>query len=75
YVVMLLVAFTGMASSVLSVVQGEPTTPAPRAEVRDDFGTIAPIVLFLSMSLLLGVYVPGELASMLHAAAAALGGR
>jgi hydrogenase-4 component F len=68
------VVFIGMGATVLAVVQGNPAEEAPADGFRDGFRTGAPIVLFLALVLLLGVYVPAPLESMLHDAAALLGG-
>ena len=48
---------------------------APHDGFRDSFRTGAPIVLFLATVLLLGVYVPAPLESLLHDAATLLEGQ
>jgi hydrogenase-4 component F len=75
FLVLLGVVFVGMGSTVLAVVQGEP--PAPKADTgyRDSVTTCAPVLLFLALVVLLGVYVPPPLESLLREAAALLEGR
>jgi hydrogenase-4 component F len=74
FLLLLGVVFIGMGATVLSVVQGRPAEDAPPDGFRDSFRTGAPIVLFLALVLLLGVYVPPPLESLLHDAAGLLGG-
>jgi hypothetical protein len=54
------------------VVQGEPARPAAPGDFHDNFSTSAPILLFMALVLLLGVYVPPPLEALLHEAAALL---
>jgi hydrogenase-4 component F len=72
FLLLLGVVFMGMGTTVLDVVQGEP----PRAEhveaYHDRAATSLPILLFLALVLLLGVYVPPPLESLLRDAAASL---
>ena len=70
FLVMLVVVFMGMGSTVLAVVQGEPSAQASRTEFRDSFLTVAPIIVLLGLVLVLGVYLPAPLDDALHAAAA-----
>ncbi len=71
FLVMLVIIFMGMGSTVLAVVQGEPPPPLPRARpYRDTFLTVAPIVAFLGLVLMLGVFIPPPLAALLRDAAA-----
>jgi hydrogenase-4 component F len=61
--------FVGMGSTVLAVVQGPaPETRAPSG-YHDTFATTAPIVLSLLLVLLLGLFIPQPLESLLRAAA------
>jgi hydrogenase-4 component F len=64
----LVVVFIGMGATVLSVVQGTP--PASAGRTSDRFTTIAPIVVFLALALLFGLYLPPPLESLLREAAA-----
>jgi hydrogenase-4 component F len=69
FLVMLFVVFVGMSSTVFAVVQGEPSAEAKASGYKDNFFTVAPIVVFLSLVLLLGVYVPPPLSHALAQAA------
>jgi hydrogenase-4 component F len=66
---MLFVVFVGMGATVLSVVQGEPPKEMEANGVRDSFLTVGPVIAFLALVLLLGVYVPPPLNRMLQEAA------
>ena len=66
---MLFVVFVGMSSTVFAVVQGEPSAKAKASGYKDNFFTVAPIIMFLGLVLLLGVYVPPPLSHALHQAA------
>ena len=66
---MLFVVFVGMSSTVFAVVQGEPSSKASATAYKDGFLTVAPIVAFLGLVLLLGVYVPPPLGHALERAA------
>jgi len=90
YLAMLAVVFIGMATIILRMAYGGPPeasdsadgyrdgdglTAAPPAARHEPFWSVAsPIVLGLAV-LVLGVYVPPQLADLLQQAAAALGGR
>jgi hydrogenase-4 component F len=76
YLALLMAVFLGMGSTVLSVVQGQTpehgsTTPAH----ADRPSLVLPIVLALLLVLGLGVWLPGPLEELLHAAAAQVEGR
>jgi hydrogenase-4 component F len=74
FLVMLIVIFIGMGATVLSVVQGTPADSGQRNGFRDRFSTVAPVAAFLALALLLGVYIPPPLETLLREAAAYLGG-
>jgi hydrogenase-4 component F len=74
FLLLLGIVFVGMGATVLTVVQGRPAEDAPPNGFRDSFRTGAPIVLFLALVLLLGVYVPPPLERLLDDAATLLGG-
>jgi hydrogenase-4 component F len=74
FLVLLSVVFIGMGTAVVGVVQGAPSEAARATEFRDDVSTVAPIVLCLGLSLLLGLYLPPPLERLLTEAAASLGG-
>lgn len=66
------IVFIGMGSTVLAVVQGNAPAETEQDGFRDNIGTGAPILLFMALVLLLGVYVPPPLESLLREAAAFL---
>ncbi len=85
FLLLLGIVFIGMGSTVLSMVQGDPPqTTAPINEdngeqpkeavaYRDGFSTCAPIVLFMVLVLLLGLFIPPPLEALLRDAVAFLG--
>jgi hydrogenase-4 component F len=72
FLLMLGVAFVGMGSTVLSVVQGNPPGQTPATGFRDSVATGAPILLFMALVLLLGLYIPPPLDTLLREAVAFL---
>jgi hydrogenase-4 component F len=68
------IVFVGMGVTVLAVVQGKPAEDMPQTDFHDNASTGAPILLFLAIVLLLGLYIPPALSDLLHEAARALGG-
>ena len=63
-----------MGVTVLAVVQGEPPAGQPTTTYRDRFSTVAPIVLFIALVLLLGLYIPPPLDALLRDAVVAVEG-
>ncbi|HLN29116.1 MAG TPA: proton-conducting transporter membrane subunit [Gemmataceae bacterium] len=72
FLLLLGVVFIGMGSTVLAVVQGTPDMDTPDSGYRDTIATGAPVLLFMALVLLLGLYVPAPLESLLREAAAFL---
>jgi hydrogenase-4 component F len=72
FLLVLGVVFVGMGATVLEVVQGEAPAGKEITGFRDSLGTGGPILLFMALVLLLGVYVPPPLESLLRDAAAFL---
>ena len=68
----MLFVFIGMGATVLTVVQGEANTVTKSGNPRDHLATTAPILLFMAIVLLLGVYIPPPLQALLRDAAALL---
>lgn len=71
FLVMLVVVFIGMGAAVLGMVQGRP--PEENAEAAgpgDRFATVAPAVALLAGVLLLGVYLPPSVETLVRDAAA-----
>lgn len=72
YLALLAVVFIGMGTTVLGVVQGNPPAGDERGEFRDSWRTTAPLVVALGLILMLGLYIPAPLESLLRSAAAAM---
>lgn len=62
------VVFVGMGATVLAVVGGNAPGEKMPTQVRDTVGTAGPIVLLMAVVLLLGVYIPAPLDSLLREA-------
>jgi hydrogenase-4 component F len=69
----LAVIFVGMGTTVLAVVQGEPSRPAD-AGTRDSWLTAAPPFALMLVVLLLGLFLPAGLKGLFGDAAALVGG-
>jgi hydrogenase-4 component F len=67
FLVLLAVVFIGMSSVVIRVVQGPRGTPEPRQ--REPVLTVLPAACCLALVLVLGIYLPEWLQSVLHQAA------
>jgi hydrogenase-4 component F len=74
FLVLLGVVFVGMGATVLAVVQGSPPEQKEPGGIRDSVATGLPVLLFMGLVLLLGVYVPAPLQTLLNDAAASLEG-
>jgi hydrogenase-4 component F len=72
FLLLLGVIFVGMGATVLAVVQGDPPAGKAKDGFHDSLGTGAPILLFMALVLLLGLYVPPPLDSLLREASAFL---
>ena len=66
------VVFIGMGATVLAVVLGNPPDHLQPTKFRDSISTGGPILLFVALVLLLGIYIPTPLKSLLTEAAAQL---
>jgi hydrogenase-4 component F len=69
FLLLLIIIFIGMGSTVLAVVQGKPPEKVPDKAFHDSFQTVAPIVAFLGFVLMLGLYLPQPLDALLRNAA------
>jgi hydrogenase-4 component F len=69
FLLLLLVVFVGMGSTVIAVVQGEPRRDLPANGFHDTVGTVGPILALMALVVLLGVYVPPVVHEALQAAA------
>jgi hydrogenase-4 component F len=72
FLLMLGIVFIGMGSTVLAVVQGNAPDQKAANGFHDNLSTGAPILLFMALVLLLGLYIPSPLESLLREAAAFL---
>ena len=72
FLLLLGIVFIGMGVTVLAVVQGRPAEPQPANGYRDSISTVAPILCFMFLVLLLGLYVPPPIEAILREAAAFL---
>jgi hydrogenase-4 component F len=70
FLLLLIVIFIGMGSTVLAVVQGEPPEGATRTHLHETALTVIPAIACLGLVLLLGLFIPAPLDALLHAAAA-----
>ena len=70
----LVVIFIGMGSTVLAVVQGPISTAGGTTDFRDSFWKTAPILAALAMVVIMGVWIPGAVRTMVLEAAKALEG-
>jgi len=66
FLLLLLLVFIGMGATVLHVVQGRPPVEVRRTTYRDNVLAVTPIFLFMAMVLLLGVYIPQPVTSLLN---------
>jgi hydrogenase-4 component F len=72
FLLLLGIAFIGMGSTVLAVVQGNPAVPTANNAYYDSIATGGPVLRFMLLVLFLGLYIPPPLESLLSQAAAAL---
>ena len=66
FLLLLLAVFIGMGAIALSMAQGRPSPDAPTTSYRDGWLTVAPPLLLMALVLLLGLYLPGPLYTLLH---------
>ena len=72
FLLFLTIVFVGMGATVLAVVQGQPPEqPGPNG-FHDTLGTCAPILIFMGLVLLMGLYIPPPVEVLLRDAAAFL---
>ena len=72
FLLLLGIVFVGMGVTVLGVVQGEPGPEADANGIHDSVATSGPILLFMALVLMMGVYVPPALDGLLSEAVAFL---
>ena len=83
FLLLLGIVFIGMGATVLAVVQGVPGPRRSDANENgeddeayghlDSIGTVGPVLLFMALVLLLGLYIPAPLDAVLWEASALLG--
>jgi hydrogenase-4 component F len=74
YLILLAVIFIGMGSTVLAVVQGVPPEDAEGRSFRESAFKTVPIIASLALVVMMGVWIPEWVSTLLHAAARLLGG-
>jgi len=52
----------------MSVVQGQPSEQAAATSYRDSAGLVVPIMIFLGLAIMLGLYIPPPLQRLLNEA-------
>ena len=72
FLLFLCIVFMGMGATVLAVVQGDPPEQSAKNGFHDTFGTCVPILMFMALVLMMGLYVPPPLEALLRDAAAFL---
>ena len=72
FLLALAVVFIGMGATVLRVVQGEPSAAAKARQYKEHALTVGPAIAFLALVLLMGVYIPPPVNTLLREAAAFL---
>jgi hydrogenase-4 component F len=75
FLVLLGIVFLGMGATVLAVVQGTAPEQKEPNGYQDRLSTAAPVLLFMALVLLLGLYIPPPLQSLLSEAADFLEGK
>ena len=75
FLALLLLVFIGMGATVLTVVQGRSPSNVHNTPYRDGLLTAAPIVILMGMVLLIGLYIPTPLVTMIKDAVNFLEGR
>lgn len=66
FLFLLLVVFIGMGATVLQVVQGRAPSEVRQTPYRDGLLTGAPVVIFMALVLMLGLYIPNPLSKLLN---------
>lgn len=73
YLLLLGVIFVGMSSAVLAMAQGQPLAPSRISTQRESWLSVAPPIALAAAALVLGLYVPPALNSVLHEVSRLLG--
>ncbi|HTO53570.1 MAG TPA: proton-conducting transporter membrane subunit [Myxococcota bacterium] len=72
FLFLLVLVFVGMGSTVLAVVQGEPSARSGTTPYRDSWLGVTPIAVLLGLVLVLGLWIPAPFVALLREAAATL---
>ena len=72
FLLMLAVVFIGMGATVLSVVQGTPSEKSVTTTFGEEFSTVAPGIVLIGLVLVLGIYLPGPVETLVRNAASEL---
>lgn len=75
FLLLLAIVFIGMGATVLTVVQGSPPEGQATNGYHDSLATVGPILLSLTLVLIMGLYIPPPVESLLREAAAFLEGQ
>ena len=75
FLLMLVVVFVGMGATLLSVLQGEPSPSPAKVLAPERILTVVPVIGLLAIVLMLGIYIPTPVETLLRAAALSLEGR
>ena len=75
FLALLLLVFIGMGATVLKVVQGRAPANVPDTGYRDGLLTAAPVVMLMGIVLLIGLYIPTPLDTLIKDAVCYLEGR
>lgn len=70
FLLLLAIVFVGMGATVLRVVQGTPSAQTSAIKYQDRANVVVPILIFAALVLLLGLYIPAPLETLLREAAA-----
>lgn len=70
FLLFLFLVFLGMGSTIVSISFGPASAPATDTHFRDSLGTSFPVLAFMALVLILGVYTPPLLTQWVSAAAA-----
>lgn len=65
FLFLLLVVFIGMGATVLQVVQGRPPAEVRQNPYRDSWLAALPVIIFMALVLLLGLYIPQPITNLL----------
>jgi hydrogenase-4 component F len=72
FLLLLLVVFIGMGATVLPVVQGRTPAPSHGTPYREGMLTVMPVFFLMALVLMLGLYLPTQLISLLNDAVLSL---